>query len=663
VRWLYFPRGFAPTAMAVASVLAVVTSTSALSSETRVDRNASVGTLIPVAAAFEVGGRNVAPVPVGPPPSTVPGAPESGPAPTATTVPGSGGAVPDSLSPFSSPASTAPVVTKPPVRNVVITGHGYGHGRGLGQWGAFGYAVDKGWDYRKILGHFYGGTGVGKLNPSSAIGVRLLSQDGKTVSIFQPNGRVYLTINGETVGPDAAAVAASPTQSTPSSTPNSDAKPGPIAVGVPAATLPPSAAAPVDPNVSTIPAPTTVPAILPPSAFAPGTPVAVRLQLAGTGRFVVSEATSCAGPWVVRGTVSSPSVVVSVGPAPVADKSDPASMLQLCTSTGRRAYRGDLAAVDAKPGQQLVNQVNMEDYLRGVVPAEVPAGWGSKPNGMEALKAQAVAARSYAAAERRPGLANTCDTTACQVYVGRGEFRSGGFVSFEDTRTDEAVAQTAGEIRADQSGAPVRTEFSSSTGGQSAPGAFPPVIDEGDRTAPNPHSTWSISLSAARLEAGRKLGAFRDIEVTLRDGVGPYGGRVQNLNLVFEKGKVSFKSGEFLRTYNLRSVLFNVQIVEQGATAPVGGTLPPLDSIPDDGTTGLANPNQNQSVQPAGEATTTAVAAKPSTKSTKGKTPTTVKGKAAKPKGTASVTPVPVGKKPQQTIATTPPTTVAKKKK
>jgi SpoIID/LytB domain protein len=659
VRWLFFPRGFAPTAMAVASVFAVVTSTSALSHQTGVPTGATNGpVLIPVGAAFEVRSLNAAPVPVGAPPSTVPGPVDPAAGTTAVSPPGE-----------SVPASTQPPVTKPPVRNVVITGHGYGHGRGLGQWGSFGYAVDKGWDYRKILGHFYGNTSVGKLNPASSIGVRLLSQDGKTVSIFQPNGRMYLTINGETLGPDAAAIAAAPTQSTPSSTPQAAAKPGPVAVGVPAATIPQSASTPSDPNVSTIAGPTTTPPILPPSAFAPGNPVAVRMQLAGSGRFVISEATSCAGPWIVRGTVSSPSVIASVGPAPAADKNDPASMLQLCTPSGRRAYRGDLAAVDGKPGQQLVNQVNMEDYLRGVVPAEVPAGWGSKPNGMEALKAQAVAARSYAAAEKRPGFANTCDTTACQVYIGRGEFRSGGFVSFEDTRTDESIAQTAGEIRADQSGAPVRTEFSSSTGGYSAGGAFPAVVDEGDKTSANPHSTWTVSLTAARFEAGRKLGAFRDIEITLRDGIGLYGGRVQNLNLVFEKGKVPMKSGEFLRAYNLRSVLFNVQIVEQGGTAVTGaGTLPPLESIPDDGTTGLANPNQNQSIQPAAEAAPeTTVAAQ--SKNSKAKVSTTKpkstkpakQSKSAKPSGTASVTPVPVGKKPQQTIATTPPTTVKKK--
>jgi hypothetical protein len=225
-------------------------------------------------------------------------------------------------------------------------------------------------------------------------------------------------------------------------------------------------------------------------------------------------------------------------------------------------------------------------------------------------------------------------------------------VSFEDARTDAAIAATADEIRADAQGRAVRTEFSSSTGGQTAPsGGFPPVVDEGDKTSANPHSTWSVTLTAARLEAGRKLGAFRDIEVTLRDGVGPYGGRVQNLVLIFERGRVPLKSGEFLRAYNLRSVLFKIDIVDVGGSPSAAGSPPPLETIPDDGTTGgvgVASPP----VQDAGPPVTDAP-------------PTTVKGKAAKkppttkpvkPSGTASVSPVGVGNKSKATIEVAPST-------
>ncbi len=661
MRRLYFPRYLLTAA-------ALVVATSAAS---------GASTLIPVAAgnvlvapgnAFAAPGsdgllhlgfnsdpsvhRSAAPVPVG-------GTPESTPPQTSSA--------PSTVDPAQQsatvPPTADPTTTKPAIRNLVVSGHGYGHGRGLGQWGAYGYAVEKGWDYRRILDHYYGNTSVGKLSPTSAIGVRLLSQDGKQVAIYQSTGRFYLTVNGETFGPDAASLPAASAGSAPAAgvpAESASTKPGPVAVGLPPATIPSSPQADSgstgNGGVSTVA--TTTPPLIAPSGIAPGAPAVVRIQLVSAGRFAISEATSCAGPWNLRATVSAASVTVSTGQA---DVTEPAAMLQVCTSNGRRAYRGDLAAVDGKPGQYLVNQVNMEEYLRGVLPAEVPSGWGAKPNGMEALKAQAVAARSYAAAEKRPGLANTCDTTACQVYAGRGEFRGGAFVSFEDSRADDAIEATANEVRFDKTGAVVRTEYSSSTGGQSAPGVFPPVVDDGDRTTANPHANWSVTLTAARLEAGRKLGAFKDLVVTLRDGVGPYGGRVQNLDLVFERGKVSYKSGEFLRLYNLRSTLFNPQIAESGGgSSGTGGVPAPLEAIPDDGTSGfvgVALPNQNKSIESVESPTTTAAAKKSSGKSA---TNTTVAAKKnSKTVATVVVTPVAVGKKAQQAIpvASAPPTT------
>jgi SpoIID/LytB domain protein len=60
---------------------------------------------------------------------------------------------------------------------VVLVGHGWGHGRGMGQDGAFGYAVHQGWSAAKILGHFYGGTRAGTIgNPPMT--VRLSSLEG-----------------------------------------------------------------------------------------------------------------------------------------------------------------------------------------------------------------------------------------------------------------------------------------------------------------------------------------------------------------------------------------------------------------------------------------------------------------------------------------------------
>ena len=61
--------------------------------------------------------------------------------------------------------------------DVVLVGHGWGHGRGMGQDGAYGYAVDHGWSAARILGHYYGGTRPGTIgNP--LITVRLSSLEG-----------------------------------------------------------------------------------------------------------------------------------------------------------------------------------------------------------------------------------------------------------------------------------------------------------------------------------------------------------------------------------------------------------------------------------------------------------------------------------------------------
>ena len=65
-----------------------------------------------------------------------------------------------------------------------------------------------------------------------------------------------------------------------------------------------------------------------------------------------------------------------------------------------------------------MNVLSMDDYVKGVVPREMPASW--EP---DAVRSQAVAARTYAAFDRAAHPTRsyqTCDTTSCQVYGGVG---------------------------------------------------------------------------------------------------------------------------------------------------------------------------------------------------------------------------------------------------
>jgi hypothetical protein len=71
---------------------------------------------------------------------------------------------------------------------VTLVGHGFGHGRGMGQWGAQGYAQNFGWSAGQILDHFYGGTTMGAIDDNSSLGVRLIGQDGRDLTVTSVAG-------------------------------------------------------------------------------------------------------------------------------------------------------------------------------------------------------------------------------------------------------------------------------------------------------------------------------------------------------------------------------------------------------------------------------------------------------------------------------------------
>ncbi|MGA4786681.1 SpoIID/LytB domain-containing protein [Nocardia sp. AB354] len=128
-----------------------------------------------------------------------------------------------------------------------------------------------------------------------------------------------------------------------------------------------------------------------------------------------------------------------------------AEHLKVCDGS---SFRGVLGVTQDNGQPVTVNQLDVEDYLLGVVPAEMEANWADK-GGAEALRAQAVAARSYALAEHRYPYAQTCDTTDCQMYPGTDK---------EDPRAADAVHSTAGQVLM-RDGHILRTEYSAAPGG------------------------------------------------------------------------------------------------------------------------------------------------------------------------------------------------------
>ena len=226
-----------------------------------------------------------------------------------------------------------------------------------------------------------------------------------------------------------------------------------------------------------------------------------------------------------------------------------ATLIGVCGADGVRSYGGVLRAVDGGGVIESVLELPTETYLRGVVPRESPAYWGSGGGGkgLNALRAQAVAARSYALASQNTSFAKTCDTTECQVYGGMF-FRPYGaaLIPLHSANSDRAVAGTAGLVRVfTTSGAIARTEFGASSGGWTAGGVFPAVQDLGDNTTDNsgvhnPYHSWTFRFSIAQVQSALGVSGVRDMRVTTTSGVGPGGGKATWMTVYTATGSVRF---------------------------------------------------------------------------------------------------------------------------
>jgi stage II sporulation protein D len=165
---------------------------------------------------------------------------------------------------------------------------------------------------------------------------------------------------------------------------------------------------------------------------------------------------------------------------------------------GDKSYRGALRIVRSGKKLQLVNLVPLETYLLGVVPGEMPKEWP-----LEALKAQAVAARTYA-------LANLVENRAFDLYSdARSQLYYGA--GAEAPGPTRAVTETRGQVLS-YDGAPADTFYFSSSGGQtlSALDAFGQdlpylvsVDDPWDETSPN--HRWETRVFGGE-QLARRLG-------------------------------------------------------------------------------------------------------------------------------------------------------------
>ena len=303
----------------------------------------------------------------------------------------------------------------------VADGAGWGHGIGMSQYGAKGMA-ENGWDYRRILGHYYSDTEIG-------------SASGRTIRVLLGDGRGSVKFDGATRAGNST---------------------------------------------------------LDPKKTYTATRTGSKVKIKGVGRFT--------GLVRVRGN---------------AIRWQGTSMNGV--SNGRWRSYLELRP-SASGGLTVVNALGLDNYVRGVIAGEMPSGWHP-----EALKSQAIAARSYALTTDRGGpVFDQYPDTRSQVYRG---------VTGEAASTNAAVSATAGEV-VTYNGEVAVTYFFSTSGGytenieNSFVGAAPKpwlkgVEDPFDSASPR--HRWRFVFTQSQMESrlsGYVKGTFRGLEI-VESGVSP----------------------------------------------------------------------------------------------------------------------------------------------
>jgi stage II sporulation protein D len=213
-----------------------------------------------------------------------------------------------------------------------------------------------------------------------------------------------------------------------------------------------------------------------------------------------------------------------------------------------RSYRGSVALIKRGTGGRTINNVLLEDYVKGVVPAEMPTSWAAN-----AVRAQAVAARSYAVRlQKFAGHSgyDICDTTACQVYGGMGRETSGG---------NAAVKTTAGTI-VTYRGVVALTQYSPSNGGHTARGDYLYLAAHADPyDGVIKSQAWTRTLSASSIRrAWPSVGTVKQLQITSRDGAGAWGGRVKAIKIIGSSRTTTVSGTTFQHMFGMRSSLYMV---------------------------------------------------------------------------------------------------------
>ena len=278
----------------------------------------------------------------------------------------------------------------------------------------------------------------------------------------------------------------------------------------------------------------------------------------------------------VSGAAAGAPAVEFTTPAGDDPNAAPGNLLGVCGAGGVvDHYRGSIYAANGTVGEnRTVNRVLIESYLRGVVPRESPASWGLAGGGAgaNALRAQSVAARSYALTQGRYSYANTCDSSACQVYGGAGwrvSASSTGATSREhelDGRRDRGDGRQGPPVagwRASCRPSSPRPTGLAPPAVRSRPSTTPPTRSPTTRCTAGPACIDAHAL-AERFDLGTLTAAYTERDpATVWDG--QWGNRVQ---LQGTTGATTMSALSFRGSYGLPSHGISIRVITREMITP-----------------------------------------------------------------------------------------------
>ncbi len=382
-----------------------------------------------------------------------------------------------------------------------VTGRGFGHGIGLSQYGAKGFA-ERGYTAGQIIRYYYQGTTIGAVPADArAVSVKLVSD--RTTVAFQVDGASARLANGTRV-----------------------------------------------------------------FNFVRNDRIELRVEGSGMDLYRRRNGTTAR---LANGLT---------GISAMGNASTIKTLFTADSGSWGHHYRGSLRIHRVGSALTVINRVAIEQYLRGVVPGEMPASWH-----MEALKAQTIAARSYAIATRKPsGLFDLFADTRSQVYRG---------IEHEQVRSDAAITATSGDV-AKHAGAVIPAFFYSSSGGRTA------AIEDVWNSAPRPYlksvrdpyeqapyTPWPEVRAYSPGQLARHLrgyvaGSFRSARVAVNPSR-----RADTVIVTGSGGRRTMPASTFQIRLGLRSTWFRIEKLMITVGSPTGNRVRIRGVIPSTGRTYL----------------------------------------------------------------------------